>query len=1090
MKRLFAIFSATVFLASGPGLRAGLATNVFLDPPFNGTGVVPVPQPPAGPVIEDPALDIFCDRYKTSIDLRTGTNQVIQKITRIWVPKYRYWQCASDFWIWYDGIAQCCNPVNTVVYTYEAALATFPANCNNLSQIVTNPKTDLATPQYAGGGPNGWFGAWWMTDYTSPEGLPVGTRFNTFCSIAPGTREGFPWCGLTIYASSSHWCTSKRVGTVYGLVEITEACSSLALTLELPDIVRQIDPAATVCRDLGGNLVFFAGDPQLWAGLAHGYLKVSGKWILFGSAAGFNVGALPDTPVHLGFADLLAQAATFRIDTREELLAVMQAQALEFITTANLQNLGGGVWGLALPQDIATSCQSLKFTVSDLGVGFCPPPDCLDCPNPDLNGGMLLSGLLTGSCPAEGGIGTGGPGATDNTLSLSWVVDPNKFSTPKLLTDIPTLQDRFPTPLPSAGSLSLTNVFVPDVHGLKVLLYALNRETGAGTIRPLNLVVRSNAPATVTNLTASLSGADSGPALVTFVFDILSDVPSHITYRLTQGEQTRTGFVPGPTNGAALRFTTDRAGPVELLLINPCGAETFSSAQVSVAGPAPPIVELFSYYPEGANGSFLPDENSASTVRYVVGNPQPGSQAVSYTLTDKESGLVLQSGTFTNTQQEIVNNVRFTDLTAYAWGAGNALRSASVTRSARIHVETPVLNLPPVLQNAFVTAITNLTQHKGAFESQLFSLHSSEGINGFNAIVYPADGVVPLDLDGNNVEPTAAAGYWTNVLANVSLPNHWFPTGDMMDPPVRPEGNFTAVTRFDVGDLALAINITNGLGSVAVSTTTSNAVLALERYVNGHWTTLKTISGNSGAFSNVNFGFTQRLVGRKNHYNPAWHNLDKFLFLQVSQDSCSSQIFLTVNPAVTNVAITGPNLATNLTVANVTPDGNEMIPYPAFTLPDGNYTFTATGEGVPVVQNVTVSGRFSYQIELVNGGATFVEGTNPASNTPVYILDVAGAANPRLRVSSDEKPSLTFALNQPARVHRLNHREVEINLAGITATAEFQMALVVANPPCPDILIPLSVVVRRGSPNFDIPVSEPGTGDCLKLFNGTIPRWP
>ena len=169
MKRLLAILSATVFLTWGQALFAGLNTNVFLDPPFNGTGGVPVPQPPAGPVIEDPAFDIYCDRYKTSIDLRTSANQVVNKITRIWVPKYRYWQCASDFWIWYDGIAQCCNPANTVIYTYEAALAAYPANCNSIPRIVTNPKTDLATPQYAGGGPNGWFGSWWMTDYTSPE---------------------------------------------------------------------------------------------------------------------------------------------------------------------------------------------------------------------------------------------------------------------------------------------------------------------------------------------------------------------------------------------------------------------------------------------------------------------------------------------------------------------------------------------------------------------------------------------------------------------------------------------------------------------------------------------------------------------------------------------------------------------------------------------------------------------------------------------------------------------------------------------------------------------------------------------------------
>ncbi len=1092
MKRLLAILSATVLL-TGQALVAGLNTNVFLDPPFNGTGGVPVPQPPAGPVIEDPAFDIFCDRYKMSIDLRTSTNQVVSKVTRIWVPKYRYWQCASDFWIWYDGIAQCCNPANTVIYTYEVALAAYPASCNNVPRIVTNPKTDLATPQYAGGGPNGWFGAWWMTDHTSPDGLPVGTRFNTFCSIAPGTRDGFPWCGLTIYASSSHWCTSKRVGTVYGLTEITEACTPVSLTVDMLDVVRQMDPAASVCRDLSGNLVFFAGAPGLWAGLPYGYLKISGNWILFSADPNFNVGVLPGTPEEISrsFPDLLAQAAAFNTTTREELLAVIQAKTVELITSVGFQNLGEGIWGIALPQDVSSACETVKFNVSDINIGFCPPPNCPDCPKPNPSGGMILSGSLTGSCPPDGGIGTGGPGSADNTLVLSWTIETNKYIAPRLLTDVPTLQGMFPTNLPADGTLWLTNVYVPEGYtGVSVLLYALNRDSGAGTVRALNLAVRSNAPATVTNLTASTSTTAGGNALVTFAFDILSDEPSSITYRVTQGEQTQSGFVQGPTNGTTLTFITDRAGAVELLLLNPCGTEAFTRASVSLDGPIPPIIELYSFYPDGANLSLMLDENSGSTVRYVVRNPRPGDQSISYSLYNKENGQVLQSGTFTDASLEIVNNVRLTAMTAHAVGASNSLLSASITRPARVHIETPALSLPPVLNNPVVTAITNLTQRRGAFRGQLFSLQSTEGLNGFNAIVYPANGVIPVELDGNNVEPPTGSGYWTNVLSNVSLPNDWFQTGNLNDPPVRPEGIATPATRFDVGSLAVALSTSNGLGTIAVSTVTSNAVLALERFVSGAWTTMKAISGNSGTFTNVNFGFTQRIVGRKNRYNPAYFNLDKSLYLQVVQDSCSSQIFLTVNPAVTNVAITGVNFSTNLSVAGLAPDGNEMIQFPAFALDDGNFTFTAGGDGLPLVRSLTVSGRFSYEIELAGGGATFITGTNPTNNAPVYILDVTGATNPRLRLSSVEKPSLAFVLGQPARVNRLNAQEVEINVSGINTTTEFQAALAVDNQPCPDIIIPLTVVVRRGSPNFDIPVSEPKTGDCLKLFNGTIPRWP
>lgn len=1093
MKRLLAILSATVFLTWGQALFAGLNTNVFLDPPFNGTGGVPVPQPPAGPVIEDPAFDIYCDRYKTSIDLRASTNQVVNKITRIWVPQYRYWQCASDFWIWYDGIAQCCNPANTVIYTYEAALAAYPANCNSIPRIVKNPKTDLATPQYAGGGPNGWFGAWWMTDYTSPDGLPVGTRFNTFCSIAPGTRDGFPWCGLTIYASSSHWCTSKRVGTVYGLTEITEACTPISLTIDVLDIVHQMDPGATVCRDLSGNIVFFASDPNLWAGLPHGYLKISGNWILFSADSAFIVGALPGTPEEISrnFPDLLAQAAAFNVTTREELLAVIQAKIIELITSIGFQNLGAGIWGIALPQDTSSACETLKFNVSDINIGFCPPPNCQDCPKPNPNGGMVLSGSLTGSCPPDGGIGTGGPGSTDNTLLLSWAVDTNKFSAPRLLTDIPTLQDMLRTNLPVSGTLLLTNVYVPEGYaGVSVLLFALNRDTGSGAIRALNLAVSSNAPAVITNLNASMSATTDGNAVVTFTFDILSDEPSSITYRITQGEQMRSGFVRGPTNGTTLSFITGRAGMVSLLLINPCGAETFSSADVSLNGPIPPIIELYSYYPESTNLSLRLDENSGSTIEYVVRNPRPGEQAINYTLYNQEGGQVLQSGTFSNASLEIINNVRFTEMTAYALGATNSLLSASVTRPARIHIETPLLNLPPVLNNPVITAITNLTQQKRAFRNQLFSLQSTEGLNGFSSVVYPASGVIPVELDGNNVEPPAANGYWTNVFSNVSLPNDWFQTGSMDQPPVRPEGNSVVATRFDVGPLAIEVNTTNGLGTFAVSTVTSNAVLALERFVSGGWTTIKSINGNAGSFTNINFGFTQRIVGRKSHYNPAYYNLDKSLYLQVSQDPCSSQIFVTVNPAVTNVAIAGDNFSTNRIVAGLVADGNEMFQFPAFGLDNGNYTFSATGDGASLVRNLTVSGRFSYQLDLVGGGASFITGTNPTNNEPVYILDVTGSGNPRLRLSSVDRPSLGFALTQPARVDRLDAQEVEINLSDLTTTTEFQAALAVDNQPCPNIIIPLSVVVRRGSPNFDIPVSEPKTGNCLKLFDGTIPRWP
>jgi hypothetical protein len=280
------------------------------------------------------------------------------------------------------------------------------------------------------------------------------------------------------------------------------------------------------------------------------------------------------------------------------------------------------------------------------------------------------------------------------------------------------------------------------------------------------------------------------------------------------------------------------------------------------------------------------------------------------------------------------------------------------------------------------------------------------------------------------------------------------------------------------------------MASLAVSTITSNAMLVLERWVNEKWTSVKTINRNAGTFANVNFGFTQRLVGRKDHYNPAYYALERLPHLEVNPDNCSGQVEITINPAVTNVLIRGSAITTNVPAERFSVDANEMLHFPIFGLPNGDYSFTALGAGPPITRNLALSGSFTYLLQLVSDGATFISGSNPTNKQPVFVLDVRGAANPRLRLESQDRPSLAFASVQPAHVNRMTSGELEIDVSGFTVTTEFLVELRIENSSCPDLLIPLTVIIRRGSPAFDIPVSEPKTGDCLKLSDGSIPRWP
>jgi len=412
-------------------------------------------------------------------------------------------------------------------------------------------------------------------------------------------------------------------------------------------------------------------------------------------------------------------------------------------------------------------------------------------------------------------------------------------------------------------------------------------------------------------------------------------------------------------------------------------------------------------------------------------------------------------------------------------------------------VETPILQLPPVLNNALTVTITNLCLNNDAVVGQVIALTASQGINGFTTMGYRTDvaGTIQTDLDGNNVEPVGEPGYWTNQLANMALPNGWYAQGDLLDPPVLPDGFYNAGSRFDVAAIQPTLSISNGMATIGATTATTNATLALERYGNGGWTTRQIISGNSGTFSNINLGFIQRISATKLHYNPDHYNLAEVPYLEVHEDLCDGgMVYVTVNPAVTNVAITGAAFSTNLAVTNLTQDANEMLHFPATRLTNGLYTFTATGNGDTTAQSLSVAGNFTYTLRLTNAaGVNFIAGVNPTNGLPMYILDVSQAGNPDLILSSPDNPTLSFSTNQTGNVIFVNPLEVQIDVSGYTTSTDFTVDLSLINPPNCALTFPLNVVVRRGGPGFDIPVSQPQTGDCLKLTNpqtpGAIPKW-
>ena len=145
----------------------------------------------------------------------------------------------------------------------------------------------------------------------------------------------------------------------------------------------------------------------------------------------------------------------------------------------------------------------------------------------------------------------------------------------------------------------------------------------------------------------------------------------------------------------------------------------------------------------------------------------------------------------------MTTDTRLTSMTAVAIPQAGLL-SAPVTRQARLLVETPLLSLPPVLNNSLIVVITNKTQSLKVYEGELFRLDLMNPVEELSNIFYPDNGLISMELDGNNVFDPSQIGSWTNRLSNTALTDNWFQQGDLADPPVLPSGCTYAGTRFDV----------------------------------------------------------------------------------------------------------------------------------------------------------------------------------------------------------------------------------------------------------------------------------------------------
>ena len=1098
------------------GFVADLMTLVFWDPGAgNPNGPSPSPDPYSMPTPPDPdqendsGLDFTCPG--PVIDLRPPGMSDFTTLT-VTVPWFKYRQCTRSWMLAVDNIVCCCmggSDFGPGTYTRTDSWQPSRGQCWPLPEPYNETQAHssgivIGLHNFISVGDNYLGGVWSIWGCLAMNG-------NATCNI-PCRQSGITdscydnhgaFCGLTIYAFGGWWCTHYAIGQVSRTITYLLPCSSPeAVQIPIDTLPLRVDPSLVMNQIGPQEWIFSTTQPRLYGGMTNGIIRKQDRWWIF--TPDVNTPILPpgQYPVlHFTPSQAMSEAAKYSPNTWDQTWALLSASELAPVVALNTppqEVVPGREYAEAIPDvDNTDPC----FPISFYDVLNTPP--------------FLLMGQMSQCSPQD-----------HPQMFLTAVVDTNVYGSLQLSSSDPVFASMLSTnPLvpyvPSqasggsiaaspnnslwVGYLVITNLFDTPLsaqEGLNVALLGQNKSTGASVASTLSLKPYGNRSMYVTNDFITL-GVTNQIATVTFDFDVLlSDTNSYnsgafgwanggvvtnsvLPYTITQGSTVVPGTIAAPQTGVSIPYVTDQAGDVVFTLFLPCGTNHNYSTNVVLNGGLQPLIELYSFYPDPVNLRLLTNDVSPSTVRYRIINPLPGQQTVCYTNIDLESGAVKDAGCFSNAFAEVTTDTRLTSMTAVAVPQAG-LRSAAVTRQARILVETPLVSLPLVLNNSLNVTITNRTQALKAYQAELFRLDLVNPVEELSNIFYPDNGLITMELDGNNVFDPNQVGSWTNRFANTALVDNWFQQGAIADPPVLPGGCTYAGTRFDVGDLQVSVTGgDNGLAVITVSTITTNANLLLQQALDGtNWTTVSTIPASSGTFSNANLGWPTRLVGTKDRYNPAFYSIDRALFMNVTADNCLGLLRITINAAVTNLSITGNSYGTNIDLSAA---GNTGFLTESLNLSSDTYEVLATGYGPPISATNTLAGNLSYDLTLLSAPSDqFFSRTDPNTGAVTYYLSVSGTTNPVIQLSSSNT-NLQFSASQGSHLIVLGPQTVQL-LLGDTSQVEFSTVLHIDNPPCPTIAIPLGVY-RGGTPAFDIPVSDNNTGNCMSWRTGGMQLW-
>ena len=1100
---------------------ADLMTLVFWDPGAGGAnGPSPSPDPYSPPSPPDPdqendaGLDFTCPG--PVIDLRPPGMSDYTTLT-VTVPWFKYRQCTRSWMLAVDTIVCCCmsgGDFGPGTYTRTDSWQPSRGHCWPLPEPYDETQAHssgvrMGLHSFISVGDNYLGGVWSIWGCLGMDG-------NATCRIPcrrnPITDSCYdnhgPFCGLTIYAYGGWWCTHYAIGQVSRTITYLLPCSSPdAVQIPIDTLPLRVDSSLVMNQIGPGEWLFSTSQPRLYGGMTKGIIRKQDRWWIFTPDAATPIVAPGPYPlIHFAPSQAMVEAAKYNPGTWSQTWALLSASELAPVVALNTpprEVVPGQEYAEAIPDvDNLDPC----FPISFYDVINTPP--------------FLLMGQMSQCSPQD-----------HPQMFLAAIVDTNVYGSFYLSSSDPVFASMLSTnPLipyvPSqagggdlgtgstsgggnnglwVGYLIITNLFDTPLSaqtGLNVALIGQNKSTGAGVASTLSLKPYGNRSMYVTNDFIT-TGVTNQTATVTFNFDVLlSDTNSYsggsfgwanggvvtnslLPYTIAQGSMVVAGTITAPQTGVSIPYVTDQAGDVVFTLFLPCGTNHNYSARVGLNGGQPPRIELYSYYPDPVNLRLLTNDISPSTVRYRIINPLPGQQTVCYTNIDLESGAVKNTGCFADAFAEVTTDTRLTSMTAVAIPQAGLL-SATVSRQARLLVETPLLSLPPVLNNSLNVVVTNKTQSLKAYEGELFRLDLMNPVEELSNIFYPDNGLISMELDGNNVFGPSQMGTWTNRLSNTALTDNWFQQGDLADPPVLPSGCTYAGTRFDVGDLQVSIAGGNsGLAAITAATITTNASLLLQQSSDGtNWSTAQTIPGSSGTFSSVNLGWPTRLVGTKDLYNPSFHNIDRVPFMNVGVDNCLGMLRITVNAAVTNLSITGNSYGTNI---DLTSAGNNGYLTENLGLPSDTYEILATGYGPPISSTNTVAGSLSYDLTLLSNPADqFFSRTDPDTGAVRYYLSVSGTTNPVIALSSNNT-NLQFSASQGSHLTVLGPQTLQLVFDNVNEI-EFTTVISIENPPCPIITIPLGVY-RGGTPAFDIPVSDNNTGNCMSWRTGGMQIW-